>query len=179
MLTSTGTRMGDPRLEAASVDPQLPSVNVSGRAQNGEVGAMVWALVTFADTGSGLTIAQTCSVSFPASVCRADRQTHVIIPPWVRKLISEHGLSATYAHKLQKRIDSSMVFPSVFGQRLRETRTLRHWTQEQLAARSGVTAAVHQPLRDQHTPAGIGGQPGEAREGLVGFGRLPARPHLR
>ena len=35
-----------------------------------------------------------------------------------------------------------MVSPSIFGQRLREARTLRNWTQEQLSARSGVTAAV-------------------------------------
>ncbi len=35
-----------------------------------------------------------------------------------------------------------MVSPSVFGQRLREARTARNWTQEQLAKESGVTAAV-------------------------------------
>ena len=35
-----------------------------------------------------------------------------------------------------------MVSPSIFGQRLREARTARSWTQEQLASESGVTAAV-------------------------------------
>ena len=35
-----------------------------------------------------------------------------------------------------------MVSPSIFGQRLREARTRRNWTQEQLAAKSGVTGAV-------------------------------------
>ena len=35
-----------------------------------------------------------------------------------------------------------MVSPSIFGQRLREARTARSWTQEQLAGKSGVTAAV-------------------------------------
>ena len=35
-----------------------------------------------------------------------------------------------------------MVFPSIFGQRRRETSTLRGWTQERLARESGITAAV-------------------------------------
>ena len=35
-----------------------------------------------------------------------------------------------------------MVSPSIFGQRLREARTLRGWTQEQLAKESGISAAV-------------------------------------
>lgn len=35
-----------------------------------------------------------------------------------------------------------MVSPSIFGERLREARTARGWTQERLARESGVTAAV-------------------------------------
>ncbi len=35
-----------------------------------------------------------------------------------------------------------MASPSIFGQRLREARTARSWTQEQLARESGITAAV-------------------------------------
>ena len=35
-----------------------------------------------------------------------------------------------------------MVSPSIFGQRLREARTARGWTQEKLATKSGITAAV-------------------------------------
>ena len=35
-----------------------------------------------------------------------------------------------------------MVSPSIFGRRLRQRRTLRGWTQEQLATESRVSAAV-------------------------------------